>query len=195
LRVSLPKDITTGNAFSAKRISSVSQSSCSRHSFNSTPSLLSCKNKRRSSVSVSSDMNHQESQTCDGNVSPGKSTSLSLVIVTPARTPVRTPRQALFREGFCRERCENSDCGCYKAQVEQNCQSCRRRIREGHCIIKFQCGWCHVLCHTDEERGMSSIVKGFNEVQAIESTPSSGMPPRILFGTDKNNHVDEGQED
>jgi hypothetical protein len=42
---------------------------------------------------------------------------------------------------------------------------------------------------------MSSIVKGFNEVQAIESTPSSGMLPRILFGTDENNHVDEGQED
>jgi hypothetical protein len=45
---------------------------------------------------------------------------------------------------------------------------------------------------------MSFIVKRFNEVQAIEpgnSTPSSGVIPRILFGTDENNHVGEGQED
>lgn len=91
-------------------------------------------------------------------------------------------------EGWCEERSMVSEsyCYCFRAGLEQQCQSCNRRIRLGHCIHKQGAGWVHVRCRDDEHRGITSIVRGLNpNIQMIDNgdvgNGLNGMRQRLTY--------------
>ena len=84
-------------------------------------------------------------------------------------------------------KCEQyPNCYCVKAQYEQCCQSCKRRVKLGDCIGKAPCGWTHVECpgrNSERERGLLTITAGLNTNVDYGNSflrIGSSLPPLLL---------------
>lgn len=121
-----------------------------------------------------------EDETAQDDGSKKKRTISALVSPSP------TKKRRRLTEGWCERRCVYGSCFCYKAELCQRCQSCHRYVMEGHCIFNPGGGWVHVRCSGDEDRGVTSIVKGLNtNIRMLESgDEAQGVQEAIMCEED-----------
>mmetsp|Transcript_13843 Transcript_13843/g.31431 ORF Transcript_13843/g.31431 Transcript_13843/m.31431 type:complete len:706 (+) Transcript_13843:95-2212(+) len=90
-----------------------------------------------------------------------------------------------MQQSHCEWRRREGGCGCVKAQLVQDCQSCKNRIFRKDCIQKQAAGWCHKECPNEAKRGLPAIKSNYNSVDyslvhRLEHGQSPQSPPRLL---------------